>query len=470
MSECNQNHSGDSRTTETYVPLSRGLDEHLERMPGDSLRVFIHLLLNAVYAGPNRGKCATSFGAIATHLGVSYEVARRAAKKLTPRYVIYVPAKNQHGVTVFEILRNKTVPDFAPTKSAASSDEGAATKQRRSNPRSQLKAQGLQARNNVKNKKNKNPLSRSPQTVNGGRDFKAESDASTCQHTPKCSTHFRHICAVIHEAAGLPGRALDGLDGRVLLYALADAKKLTGVSEDEIRCTVAYVVERDGNLSTGGERSAAAAVAKNLPKYRDHVERGMSSETRCETLDFPNSIEGNDGVPDNETSSLAVDEHPKKSRQRDLEDDRFQNFIEQYPKKSRQHEAADELQRIILDAPDPAAEYKKLMDGVERLNRSGTEVKFMPNMRDFIANKRYLDEWETGAEVDEITYPTWEELQRMKEEERTKREGPPCPECGRMGKWPTCPTCGKRGICPECDSFGKVPRCEICGAEGVDLG
>ena len=66
MSNCNQNHSGDSsRTTETWVPLGRGLDEHLAEMSGNAVKVLMHLLMNAMHAGPNRGTYATTFKAMA---------------------------------------------------------------------------------------------------------------------------------------------------------------------------------------------------------------------------------------------------------------------------------------------------------------------------------------------------------------------------------------------------------------------
>ena len=141
-------------TTETYVPLSRGLDEHLAGMSGTALKIYIHLLINSVHAGPDKGKCAKGFNEIAARLSLSYEAVRRTVKELKPRYLTYKPAKNQHGVTVFTLTKYKTVSDFAPLKSAPLKNEGSTdaadellpsptTEHRRSNPRSPLKARGL---------------------------------------------------------------------------------------------------------------------------------------------------------------------------------------------------------------------------------------------------------------------------------------------------------------------------------------
>ena len=54
-----------------------------------------------------------------------------------------------------------------------------------------------------------------------------------------------------------------------------------------------------------------------------------------------------------------------------------------YPKKSRQNEAADEFQRIILDAPEPPAEYEKLMDGLERPDCPWVFFHYGKRIKDF---------------------------------------------------------------------------------------
>ncbi len=121
MSDCNQNHSGGSRTTETWLPLSRGLDEHLAKMSGNAVKVFMHLLMSAMHAGPNRATYATTLNAMAVHLGMSYETLRRAVIELTSGgYIEQTPAKNQHQTTVFRILQYKGVADFAHHTSADS--------------------------------------------------------------------------------------------------------------------------------------------------------------------------------------------------------------------------------------------------------------------------------------------------------------------------------------------------------------
>ena len=42
----------DVRARQTYVPLSRGMDDHLRKLSGNALKVFLHLLINASYCGP----------------------------------------------------------------------------------------------------------------------------------------------------------------------------------------------------------------------------------------------------------------------------------------------------------------------------------------------------------------------------------------------------------------------------------
>ena len=50
----------DVRARQTYVPLSRGMDDHLRKLSGNALKVFLHLLINASYCGPMKGICKSS--------------------------------------------------------------------------------------------------------------------------------------------------------------------------------------------------------------------------------------------------------------------------------------------------------------------------------------------------------------------------------------------------------------------------
>ncbi len=70
-------------TTETYVPLSRGLKDHLPRMAkGCRLALYIYLLIEARHAGPHKGKVAVSFADLALFLGVHYQTIVKAAHGL----------------------------------------------------------------------------------------------------------------------------------------------------------------------------------------------------------------------------------------------------------------------------------------------------------------------------------------------------------------------------------------------------
>lgn len=223
----------------TYVPLSRGLDDHLGGISGTALKVYLHLLINAVYHGPQKGKCARSFREIATHLGLSYESVRRAVRELTPRYITYQAAKNQHSGTVFTVRKYKTAFDFAPHKSAGSksvgSSDGAdelltspATEHRRSNPSKQQKQKGLQA----PNKKKKEEGERSG-AKNAPPPFK-------CSHGD-CSNPTYHAGRLVAEAQGLefPG------DVGNLVRWLRDSKDLTKYADSDLVEFVAHKVRKE---------------------------------------------------------------------------------------------------------------------------------------------------------------------------------------------------------------------------------
>ena len=73
-------------------------------------------------------------------------------------------------------------------------------------------------------------------------------------------------------------------------------------------------------------------------------------------------------------------------------DDRFEKFVDGYPKPVNLQQAADHFQKNILDAPDPEGEYRKLVEGFERMKRT-TPAKFAPPLDAFIGRKRYLEKW-----------------------------------------------------------------------------
>ena len=55
-------HGNGVKARQTYVPLSRGLDDHLRKLSGNALKVYLHLLMNAGYSGPTKGVCECSLG------------------------------------------------------------------------------------------------------------------------------------------------------------------------------------------------------------------------------------------------------------------------------------------------------------------------------------------------------------------------------------------------------------------------
>jgi len=83
-------------TNETYVPLSRGLKDHLPGMAkGYRLNLYIYLLIEARHSGPNRGKVAVSFSDLALFFDVHYQTIVKAARGLKEDgYITYQPAKS----------------------------------------------------------------------------------------------------------------------------------------------------------------------------------------------------------------------------------------------------------------------------------------------------------------------------------------------------------------------------------------
>jgi hypothetical protein len=243
---------------QTYVPLSRGLDDHLRELRGNRLAVYLHLLLNASFSGPNTGICHRSLSQIGAHLGLHYETVRRAVKWLEGRYIEVLPAKNQHDLTRFKILKYKTVRDFAPSATADGTEVGSnpplptaeleadglppakSGKQRRSNPRRQLKTSDLQAPKNVKKKTNKKKPVESTDSTGSDRS----SLDSRCTHQPRCRGLPWHICRVIAEQSGLGTDAFPPKD-------LRNAKALVETSDDEVRGTVRYMLDVNGDFGVG---------------------------------------------------------------------------------------------------------------------------------------------------------------------------------------------------------------------------
>lgn len=139
-------------TNETYVPLSRGLKDHLPRMAkGYRLNLYIYLLIEARHSGPNRGKVAVSFSDLALFFDVHYQTILKAAHGLKEDgYITYQPAKNQHNVTTFTITKYKTVEAFLALSPETNSEVRARYERGKSRPRTASKSKDLQDPNNDK--------------------------------------------------------------------------------------------------------------------------------------------------------------------------------------------------------------------------------------------------------------------------------------------------------------------------------
>ena len=148
-------------TDETWVPLSRGIEEHLPKMVGGCrAALWILLLVRAQFSGPMFGKVIASFKELADALGVSYSTVYRAAQDLKKVGSIdYEPASNQHRHTVFTVNKYKGVEDFHPIVALSISDkssESAAKLQRKSKPDKVPNISELQDPNNDKNEDKEN--------------------------------------------------------------------------------------------------------------------------------------------------------------------------------------------------------------------------------------------------------------------------------------------------------------------------
>ena len=128
-------------TNETYLPLSRGIREHLPKMVKEcrlARYVYDLLLIDAHHTGDMRGKVAISIREIATFLGVNYYTVYKAVRWLKENgYITYEPAKNQNSATLFTITKYKTVADFpSPGAFGPETKGGAKAGQRRGKSKS----------------------------------------------------------------------------------------------------------------------------------------------------------------------------------------------------------------------------------------------------------------------------------------------------------------------------------------------
>ncbi len=113
--------------SKTYVPLSRGWRDHLPKLTGNAVKLYNLLLIDAKFAGPNKGKVAMSFADLARELRIHKTSVVRAVRELQPHYIALEPAKNQHSATVFTVKRYKAITDFAGSASAPAKGSAGST-------------------------------------------------------------------------------------------------------------------------------------------------------------------------------------------------------------------------------------------------------------------------------------------------------------------------------------------------------
>lgn len=99
-------------TQKGYVPLRRGLVEHLPKMPSTALKAYVALLCLADH---KTGTVEISTRQLAETLGVSLGAAHRAIKALEsdPAYITYSPSTSSHAESTIKILRFLPVDNSA---------------------------------------------------------------------------------------------------------------------------------------------------------------------------------------------------------------------------------------------------------------------------------------------------------------------------------------------------------------------
>jgi hypothetical protein len=157
-----------SKTGETYVPLSRGIVDHLKFIKGMPLTIYIFLLAEAKFTGENKGIVKRKIRDIASELEIDYKTTHTALTKLKKlKYITIKTAKNQHSLTEFKILKYKTVSDFlkkeqhpnspqADTQATTQATPEATEKQRKSTVKNDNNITDLQDHNNTRIKEVKN--------------------------------------------------------------------------------------------------------------------------------------------------------------------------------------------------------------------------------------------------------------------------------------------------------------------------
>ena len=113
-------------SNETYVPLSRGIRDHLIRMTGNEVKLYLYLLINARFNGPKKGQVTGTFAEISESLGWHYETTRKTMRSLIKQKYIYFLKKaiNQHSTNLIFIHKYKALSDFAPVHKYGGKTEG----------------------------------------------------------------------------------------------------------------------------------------------------------------------------------------------------------------------------------------------------------------------------------------------------------------------------------------------------------
>jgi hypothetical protein len=104
--------------TKTYVPLSRGLMEHLPSLSDNALKVYLYILMSAKHTGKDKGKADLSMRELAGFLKKDVHSVFNAICELRGKYVEFHGAKNQTELSYFIVLKYKDVSDFAVVNDA----------------------------------------------------------------------------------------------------------------------------------------------------------------------------------------------------------------------------------------------------------------------------------------------------------------------------------------------------------------
>lgn len=85
-------------------------------------------------------------------------------------------------------------------------------------------------------------------------------------------------------------------------------------------------------------------------------------------------------------------------------EDEFENLKRAYPKDTlvNAHLTDYQFSEVVLSAANPQAVMAEVWAGLERMKASGTQVRFMPTLKDFLRDYRFREQWPREVADDQL--------------------------------------------------------------------